>query len=446
MEIFTLFRSGFLCSGIAIMSALAAHPAGASQDTCEIPQAWITDGVPDPSILAANSEFDSFCAFHIWAWNAFLWSMEETDHGLRFETFPSQAQTIDGSAGNGNTAERPQLKLRTAKTDHPIDSIAQAGTQGLLVAQNKRAIYYSQYVNPQMYNQIQKSDWNNAAGLAKASPDARFDIGNIEYKAAWAVVDDTFTVPGAYTREASIPLLDVRKVDGVPTIAVPANPTYVTAEVALIGLHVVGWVKDHSEAIWASFSPAGIAPVVPQDGSVGPSDPVSTTGTPFYAANTPLADCNQTQVPVQTLDVASQRFGLATQACQIYGEGTLPGGNKDNVAAIQQLNASAAQSLPSSSSAKGYEEIGAVWSQSDSKMPDKRNTTFQDALVGSTVLSNPVVETFTQTDKAQDNCFACHNSVQYQPIDPAIPPLQASLLNLSHFLLQIYVKTFEPAN
>ena len=440
------------CSAMTAMAG-AVHAGGANvaiaanaPSKCEIPKSWITEGIPDPGILAKNSKFDSFCDFHTWSWNAFLWSMEETGGVLRFETFPTQEETIAGSFSEGGENKVPVLKLRPGKADHPIDSIAQAGTQGLLVAQNNRAVYYSQYVNPQMYHQIIKDNWNTAEGLANEAPSALFEIGNIEYKAAWAVVGDGFEVPGAYTRTAQIPLLETVEVNGVPTITVPADPTYTSAEVALIGFHVVGWVNEHSEAIWATFSPAGIAPVVPQDGSVKPSDPVSDTGTAFYAADTPLSDCNQTQVPVQTLDESTQKLGLTTQVCQIYAQGTLKTDPQGNVVAIRQINASAASVLPDGNPAKAYEEIGAVWSKSDTSMPDKLNSTFQDALVGSTVLSNPVIETFTQTDVAQDNCFACHNSLQYQPNDPKIPPLHASMLNLSHFLMQIYIDTYQPSN
>lgn len=431
-----------------ISQAEGTNAAGAANAVgkCEIPKSWISDGIPDPLILAKDSKFDNFCDFHTWAWNAFLWSMEVTGGVLRFENFPTQEETIAGSFAGGSGNSVPVLKLRPGKADHPIDSIAQAGTQGLLVAQNNRAVYYSQYVNPQMYDQIIKDNWNTAEGLTNEDPSALFDIGNIEYKAAWAVVGNGFEVPGAYTRKARIPLLERVEVNGVPIITVPADPTYTSAEVALIGFHVVGWVNEHSEAIWATFSPTGIAPVVPQDDSIKPSDPVSSTGTPFYAADTPLADCNQTQVPVQTLDESTQRLGLATQVCQIYAQGTLASDPQGNVTAIRQINASAASVLPNSNPAKGYEEIGAVWSKSDSSMPDKLNTTFQDALVGSTVLSNPVIETFTQTDVTQDNCFACHNSLQYQPNDPNIPPLHASMLNLSHFLMQIYIDTYQPSH
>lgn len=446
MQIFRSVRYLLYCSAMASVAMVLQPEAANAADSCEIPQDWISDGIPDPAVLAKGSDFGSFCDFHTWAWNAFLWSMEETGGVLRFETFPTQEETIAGSYTAGARDGTPVLKLRPGKSDHPIDSVAQAGTQGLLVAQNNRAVYYSQHVNPQMYNQIINDNWNTAEGLKSEDPDALFDVGNIEYKVAWAVVGDGFDVPGAYTRTAKIPLLETVEVNGVPTITVPADPSFASARVALIGFHVVGWVNEHSEAIWASFSPTGIAPVVPQDGSIKPTDPVSKTSTPFYAADTLLSDCNQTQVPLQTLDESTQKLGLATQVCQIYAQGTLTSDPQGNVQAIQQINDSAASVLPAGNPGRSYEEVGAVWSKPDSSMPDKLNTTFQDALVGSTVLSNPVIETFTQTDVAQDNCFACHNSLQFQPTDPTIPPLHASMLNLSHFLMQIYVDTYQSSN
>lgn len=434
------------CLTVTAVSALTPQAASAN---CNIPPDWISDGVPDPLILAENSKFGSFCDFHTWSWNAFLWSMEDIKGVLRFETFPTQQQTIDGSFQVNAKANSNMLKLqlRAVKKDHPIDSIAQAGTLGLLVAQNKRGVYYSQHINPQMYKQIIDDNWNNAQGLISESPTALFDVGNIEFKAAWAIVDDTFSVPGAHTRKAMIPQIATVQVNGVPTITVPPNPTYVEAEVALIGLHVVGWVNEHSEAIWASFSPIKIAPVVPTDSkgnpTIKPDDPVSADGTPFYTANTTLANCNQIQVPIQKLNDATQEFAVVSQSCQVYESGTIGGISTSNGQAIDQINTSAASSLPKTWPAATYDEIGAVWSNSDSQTPDKLNSTFQDALVGSNVLSNPVIETFTQTDVAQHNCFSCHNSLQFQPSDPKIPPLHASMLNLSHFLMQIYVDTFK---
>lgn len=440
-----LLSSAFSALAITGVAATTVH----AQGSCDIPASWMTDGIPTPSILAKKSKFNSLCDFHTWSWNAFLWSMEDENGAPRFESFPTLEQVINQSYDGPNPTDTAvMLKLRPGKTDHPIDSVAQAGTTGILVAQNNRAVYYSQYVNPQMYTQIQKDNWFTAEGLQQETPDALFDVGNIEYKAAWAIVDDTYQVPGAYTRQAMIPKVAMVKVNGVPTITVPTDAEFETVKVALIGFHVVGWVNGHSEAIWATFSPVGNAPVVAQMAkpmanantpAPAPNTIVSGTSTPFYTGGTTLADCNQTQVPIQTVDASTQLFAHPTQVCQNYQSGSLLPDDLRNVAVLDQINDSADSVLPDGDIAKPYEEIGAIWSHNDAKFPNKLNNTFQTKLLGSTVLSNPVIESFTQTDISQDNCFACHNSLQYQPSNAALVPLHASMLNLSHILLQVYV-------
>lgn len=441
----------------SVLSICLASPALAESHTtpCSIPKSWATDGVPDP-ITLAQGEFNSFCAFHLWSWNAFLWMMDKSDASVRFEAFPTGQETIDESFSVSEPHTAPTLRLRAAKGDHPIDDIAQAGTLGLLVTPNKRAVYYSEHVNPRMYEDIVSQDWNSAKGLAAAPDTAQFAVGDIELKAAWAVVDDDHQVPGAYTRKAEIPLLVNVPHQGITTVTIPPDPTYVEAEVALIGLHVVGWVNGHSEAIWATFTPRGIAPLARPDAA--PMRAVSLTSTPVYKAGTPAADCNQEAIPVQSFDESTQLFSISTQVCQVYRNGSFYMSSetssadakniKSNNEAIDQLNASVLTVMPDTNLGRTYIEVGAVWSNADDpKMPDaKINVDFQDALVGSQVLSNPVIETFTQTDVGQHNCFSCHNSLQFQPNKPTIVPLQPSRLNLSHFLMQIYVDTFGTAN
>jgi hypothetical protein len=455
-----------------------------SPGNCAAPAEWFTGTVPDPGIHAAEgTKFASLCDFHTWSWNAFLWLMEEKDGALRFESFPTIDQVLDGTYDPmAKPAATVALNLRTAKSDHPINSIAQAATPGILVDQAGRAVYYSQYVNPQMYDQIRGANWFNAVGIMNSSPYDTFSVGNIELKASWQVVPDAASAGYAYTRPASIPRVAKMKVDGVETFGVPSDPAdrvHDTVTVALVGFHVVGWVAGHSEAIWASFSPPGIAPVVPDNPVAGP---VSPTGTPFYKAGATLADCNQTAVPIQSLEEDSQTFSVRTNACQIYAQGTLPtdgDGSKVNAnrVIIEQLNDSVASQLSAGSVAGLYHEIGAVWSISDftawcntqpsdppieackpslnrpteipkdsPEIAGKLNTTFQDQLKGSNVLSNPGIETFTQTTISQENCFGCHNSMQYQPTVAKIPALQASMLNLSHIIISAYVNTYSSGN
>ncbi len=434
--------------------ATTANVASAGEPAdCTLPSDWFTDpngsDIPDPAELAWEINSQTKCQFHQWSWNAFLWAMQGVgDDLLRFETFPTMEETVNSNWNPKTVREEVKLSLRAGKTDHPIDSIAQAGTSGILVAQNNYPVYYSQHINPQMFEDIAGQGWTNAAGIAAAPQDSLFEIGDVEYKAAWAVVSSEDDIPGAYTRMASIPELTSSTVAGTYTIHVPENPTYNTKRVALVGLHIVGWVNGHSEAVWASFSPKEIAPIVGQTkDDRKPDNVVTETAGPFIAAGTTVADCNQAQTPVQRLNDDGQTLKLTTQVCQMFENGDRLPQDQVNNDSVNQVNASAAELVPSGLAAAGYSEVGAVWSNIDDEnewsliQQKKLNVTFQNQLTGSTVLSNPVIETFTQTQAGADNCLTCHNSLQFQPSNPSIDPLKPSMLNLSHFLMQIYVDT-----
>ena len=450
-------RSALPSSALIIFIALcstAANIVSASEpEDCTLPSSWFADpdgsDIPDPAELAWEINSQTKCQFHQWSWNAFLWAMQDMGNDLlRFETFPTMEETVNSSWNPDVEREEIKLSLRAAKTDHPIDSIAQAGTTGILVAQNNYPVYYSQHINPQMFEDIGEKGWTNAEGIAAAPQNSLFEIGDVEYKAAWAVVSSEDDIPGAYTRLASIPELTSSTVAGTYTIHVPEDPTYNTKRVALIGLHIVGWVNGHSEAVWASFSPKEIAPIVGQTKEDRePGHVVTDTAGPFIAADTTIANCNQTQTPVQRLNEDGQTLRLTTQVCQMFENGNRLPQDHVNNDSVNQVNASAAGQVPSELPASGYSEVGAVWSNIDDQnewsliQQKKLNVTFQNQLTGSTVLSNPVIETFTQTQAGADNCLTCHNSLQFQPSNPSIDPLKPSMLNLSHFLMQIYVDT-----
>jgi len=480
---FSTFKKTF--AAFLLSTALLILPSVLMADTkdvnpCPLDEKWFPNSFPTPQELNEEFQGATNCQFHQWAWGAFLYSTQNIGTNenpvLRFESFPSFAGVMgDGSQNNNSSGAMPSLQVRAGKGDHPINSIAQAGTNGILVTPNQRATYYSQYVNPQMATQIIVDGWNTAEGIRNESQYATFWPGNIEYKAAWAIVDGDNTFPNAYKRMAQVPNLANNKVAGVTTIGVPATPTYRTEKVALIGFHVVGWVNGHSEAIWATFSPKDMSIVTPP-----------TISQP--------ASCNQAQVPLLVLDESSQLITPVTDVCQTYESGTkrlILGNltkeqqhqndkNQANLDSIRGVNASAAKQLPSDSPVANYEEIGAVWSVTDliaycgslseeqrkvtpectgygvdgsglplpgkllhpSQISAKLSSTFQKQLIGSTVLSNPVIETFTQTTVSENNCFGCHNSLGFQPSDPNQFRLKPSMLNLSHFLMQIYVDNY----
>ena len=62
----------------------------------------------------------------------------------------------------------------------------------------------------------------------------------------------------------------------------------------------------------------------------------------------------------------------------------------------------------------------------------------QGILTGSTQLSNATIETFTQSQSAQGNCFACHNTVQVSSLNSTTPSLPGLNVNISHVLINHY--------
>jgi hypothetical protein len=183
---------------------------------------------------------------------------------------------------------------------------------------------------------------------------------------------------------------------------------------------------------------------------MGPDDVVSDKDWTFYKANTPFKDCNVNSAAAGALklDAAKQTLSPVTQACRIIPYG---GGRQEtNVANIKTLNESAQSQLKDVWN--NYFEVGAIWFSSANAL--KPNCTFQPGslecrpasapdqaiLTGSTQLSNTTVETFTQSQSAQDNCFACHNTVQVISQNTRAPSLPGLNVGLSHVLINDYFK------
>jgi hypothetical protein len=136
-----------------------------------------------------------------------------------------------------------------------------------------------------------------------------------------------------------------------------------------------------------------------------------------------------------------------TQVCRIVPYGT-PASDQINIDIIKMLNDSVHAQL------KGvwnnYFEVGAVWFFATDYLPP--DCTFQPGalecptkpgqplLTGSTQLSNTTVETFTQVQSTQQNCFACHNTVQVTSPNTTAPSLPGLDVDLSHVLINDYFK------
>lgn len=410
-----------------------AGPASAAK-TCTAPDDWFPHQKtpkPDPGV-----DFDSFCKFHQWSWQSFLWLTQTDADGdqMRFERFPTAAEVVAGKSANPD--ETLHLQARTAKSDthmSSLDAINQAGQAGVLVDHQGRAIYYSKHVNPTMFQDIVSQGWNDPEVLNSMSPKVEFKTGDVEIKAAWKIVSDGEDTSELITRQATInPLTSDNG-----KIVVNHDKT-TSVQVALVGLHLAGWVKGHPEAIWATFEYRDNAPHFAPDQSM--DQPVSDRDWLFYTGGTKALECNQLDTDQLRLDEADQTLSPITQVCRQYPLGMTPGSDdtkndKPNRQAIEQLNQSVEKQLAGDSRLRHYFEVGAVWTDGNLKP----NETLQDSLIGSRLLSNSVIETFTQDVASENNCFACHNTTMFSPADPAVDPMQGTNLNTSHIVLQAYL-------
>lgn len=419
-----------------VISIFSPKPIRAAEDsapapTCVAPASWFPQSQtpkPDPNI-----DFDSRCKFHQWAWQSFLWMTQEVDKKgtLRFETFPTEADVLAGRTKPDGTL---RLVPRTSKNDRAesLASINQAGESGVLVDQNGRAVYYSQHYNPQMAKEVIERKWNIPKVLTALSvnyPNTEFSVGDVELKASWKIVsegDDTSTL---FVREAQIDeLVDVNG-------AIKLNPKkQITIKVALVGLHIVGWVNGHPEAIWSTFEHVNNAPDYGFEQNA--NDAVSDQDYTFYKANTKAVDCNQLNSARLTLDQKKQTLSPVTQVARVFPFGFPAGSTNPNITIIKDLNASVWKQLAKGNIWKNYMEGGAIWTHGTNQFGP--NKTFQDQLLGCTTLSNTVIETFTQNLASQHNCFSCHNTLMYSPSNLALDPLRGTNLNLSHLILDAY--------
>jgi hypothetical protein len=436
-----------LLAAAAVMAlwAAAAIPAEAQQPpACIAPSIWFPHSQTPQQNSAGFPPKPNNCDFHEWSWNAFLWLTQEVEGAPRFESMP--ANGIETPPGVLDPLIGRSEKGRT------LDLIDQAGPNGIMVDLQGRPIYYSIHSDTTFGDFLQQNGLLDPATLRAFDPKTPFPVGTLTLKAAWKVVAPGEEVSTFYTRKAQIALLTTKNGKIVVTDQTK------TVDVALVGFHIAGTVAGHPEMIWATFEQLQNAPDLPKPLSgkrpedvMGPDDKVSDKNFTFYTAGTTFRDCNINSAGsgALKLDEAAQTLSPVTQVCRIVPWG---GGSANNIGNIQSLNDSVHSQLKDVWN--NYFEVGAIWFNA-TDIPDKPslnpNCTFQPnsslecrvdpktpILTGSTQLSNTTIETFTQSQSAQDNCFACHNTVQVTSPNSTAPSLPGLNVNLSHVLINEY--------
>lgn len=410
----------------------------ANADNCPAEENWFPHSqTPRPN--DAEFKSNSNCEFHQWSWQMFLWLTQDWEGKPRFLGFNSP-QSLLGMESRG-------LLPRMTKSPAPetFDEYLQAGTDGILVDHNGKAVYYSQYINNTFEGFIESNDLTNPANVRKMDPTTEFPIegtaGALELKASWKIVANGEDVSDMFTMETLVSKLENK--DGKIVI----NPKkFEKVTVALVGFHIGGIVNGHPEMIWATFEHIRNAPNVAPGTTL--DKVVSKNDDTFYTGGTILGDCNiNAAVSNLTLNESTQSLSPITQVCRQYEFGNAAGVKPSNTQSIKTINASVAGKIDPKSVWSNYFEVGAIWFQETNALEPgmgigtdsfKSPSGKEVNLTGSLKLSNATIETFTQRQSTMDNCFRCHNTAQEFPPKMSLDPLPATNLNISHAFQNIY--------
>lgn len=244
----------------------------------------------------------------------------------------------------------------------------------------------------------------------------------IEVKTSW-VETTGLANPGSYIRmKATIPVYDKTN----PNVWSPTSKKI--AELALVGMHVVGSTKGHPEMIWASFEHFGNTPnaTYAYVNSMGATQTVaqSTAGTWLFSATGSAGPFNNVHMdfstPPNITSVGSftispsdtlrtKPFGAASDFRPNPIDASSAASNTEIIA----INDSVIGQLIGGDIRANYFMLGSTWTAGGASPTGS----FKNGVgneVGTSKLANSTMETYFQgTDTlwaSGSNCFSCHGS------------------------------------
>ena len=346
----------------------------------------------------------------------------------------------------------------------------QAGGGGALLAQNGSLIYYTTIVNDvyayfltgaktggitpaptqfpttqQNLNQI--TAYASTFGVTFPDPNALA----IEVKAAWIEAANLPNLGNYITTTATIPTYDKSN----PNQWVPNGQT--TAQLALVGMHVVGSTAGHPEMLWATFEHFGNAPNATYQYINTSNQTISvnqnTAGTWLFAANGAAAPfnaeiaqaaCNNIYgVPpsVTTCPPPAPTVKIAPSNVihwKVWGSSSdkapnpldpSPAASNTEIISIDNT-----VTVPGGDVRNNYFLTGATWTIGGAAPTGQFNVVPNGNEVGTSFLANTTMETFQQgtssTSGSGTNCFSCHttNTTSVSHVYGALLPLTPAQL------------------
>ncbi|CAA9200521.1 hypothetical protein ACHRVW_05070 [Flavobacterium collinsii] len=418
------------------------YATSAAPDSCECETSWFPhEQTPAPK-EGDGSPFDSDnttnCDFHQWSWQKFLWVTKPLPSGNPFfiDSLDIVSPEMEDVA--------PQLGIKLT-----LSSINQAGFKGVLLSNpkfNKVAdtVYYSIHVNKLLKDKAISAASLINNGKLPVSNSETFPVGALELKVSWISID-------AIVKE--------QQKDYFTTTAAVKNSKgqYVKKTMALLGMHVVGIVKNHPEFIWATFEHKDMAPVYDKKNNLV----TSATEKLFYEKGTEK-DING----IRWLRGATSPV-LPNKAFILYEYGVPKDLNTGDFMATSQKEPANFNNIENINKCvdsklkdvfRNYFYNGSVWLDFDGVSPEDQVKTLVTKNISSAIpgalargsvnLANITMETYTQT--FQDDihkinsgtlvsCFYCHQASNSDKTRPGKSPLF-----LSH-LFADYLQFTKPA-
>lgn len=418
--------------GLLLTKAVNAYPD--PKETCLADKSWFPHSQtkePDNQGFKSTSN----CVFHQWSWQMFLWLTQNDDKGHpRFLSFVPPESLL------GMNSRNVTQPLKPIKGHGPMDEYLQAGSNTILTDQKGRAVYYAQYLDPTYVKFIETNQLTNPEKVRAFNPETPFDIGSVELKVSWKIVEEGEDVSDFFTINSAV----YKLMNENGEIVINYDETE-DVTLALVGFHIGGVVNEHPEMIWATFEHHSNAPNVPINFT--PDTIISKENSTFYKANTKFSECNinVANTPKLKLDEKTQILSPITQVCRQYQFGNDPRSPKDRIKKmavndhnIKTLNTSVLASLDKNDVWSNYYEVGAIWFGSINALKPNMSLSTDEILTGSLKLSNSVIETFTQIQSVQNNCFRCHNTLQRFPPQNNLQPMPGLNLNISRAFENIY--------
>ncbi|MCC9061854.1 hypothetical protein [Flavobacterium piscisymbiosum] len=410
-----------------------ASYANASADSCNCETSWFPhEQTPAPK-EGDGSPFDNEnttnCDFHQWSWQKFLWVTKPLSGGNLFflDSLDLVTPQMEPVA--------PQLGLKLT-----LSSINQAGFSAVLRSNPKYnnaaaadTVYYSIHVNALLKDKAVLMASLINSGKLPVSNLETFPVGALELKVSWININ-------------AIAKAQQQNYFTIKAAVQNSKGQYVEKTMALLGMHVVGVVKNHPEFIWATFEHKDMAPVYDKKtNSVTAANEML-----FYEKGTSSGISgikwirNATSPVVENKAFILYEYGVPKNlnTGDFMATSQAEPANFNNIEDINKCVASNLKDV-----FKNYFYNGSVWLNFDGVSSEGQKkaivtrdiaSALPDSLArGSVNLANITMETYTQTfqkdlhDINNSNlvsCFYCHQSANFDKSRPGNSPLFLSHL------------------